>query len=56
MTANPNWPKIQDALMKNDNGNPLQTAADWPDIVACVFKIKKNTFLKEVREGLFGPV
>ncbi len=56
MTANPNWPEIQDALMKDDNGNPVQTAADWPNIVAHVFEIKKNALVKEVQEGLFNPV
>src|ERR1700690_354184 len=49
MTANPNWPEIQDALLEingglndNDPNNPHkhQTASDRPDIVARVFSKK----------------
>ena len=36
MTANPNWPEITDALLKD------QTPADRPDIVTCVFNLKKD--------------
>lgn len=59
MTANPNWPEIQEALLKDEGDNPngkKQTAADRPDIVARVFQLKKEAVLKEIREGLFGKV
>ena len=34
MTANPNWPEIQNALLYN------QTASDHPDLVVWVFYAK----------------
>jgi hypothetical protein len=49
MTANPNWPEIQTALL------PGQTAADRPDLVARVFKQKKNDLINQIyKEGVFG--
>lgn len=57
MTANPNWPEIQEALLKEENETgKKQTAADRPDIVARVFQLKKEALLKEIRDGLFGGV
>ena len=64
MTANPNWPEIQQALLEldgpvnNDPNNPLkrQTAVDRPDIVAHVFNQKKNALLEEIKNGLFGTL
>ena len=59
MMANPNWPEIQETLLKDEGNNPTgkkQTAADQPDIVAWVFELKKEALLKEIREGLFGKV
>jgi hypothetical protein len=48
MTANPNWPEIQDALLEEELPEPgsnacrrKQTASDRPDIVARVFEQKK---------------
>src|ERR1700723_1635085 len=62
MTANPNWPEVQEALLKLDpDPDPRvkrrkQTAADRPDIVARVFHEKKQALLKEIEDGLFGDV
>ena len=59
MTANPNWPEIQDALLQEELPDPnfnahrrKQTAYDRPDIVACVFEQKKNALLKDIRVHL----
>jgi hypothetical protein len=61
MTANPNWPEIQDALLEEDLQDPRSTgnrrkqkAHDRPDIVARVFEQKKNAVIKEVKAGIFG--
>ena len=63
MTANPNWPEIQDALLREqppaDESAPQgrkQTAADRPDIVARVFEQKKKALIQEIKSGLFGKV
>jgi len=63
MTANPNWPEIQDALLQEELPDPnsnarrkKQTAYDRPDIVARVFEQKKNALLKDIRGGVFGKV
>ena len=49
MTANPKWPEITRELL------PGQTAADRPDLVARVFRMKMNALLHEIRkEGIFG--
>src|SRR5713101_6951206 len=55
MTANPNWPEVQESLLKYEDGSS-QTAADHPDVVACVFELKKKALLAEVKAGLFGEV
>ncbi|EGO01507.1 hypothetical protein SERLA73DRAFT_70687 [Serpula lacrymans var. lacrymans S7.3] len=61
MTANTNWPEIQEALLEYHNAGEVdddpdmparkQTAADRPDIVARVFYQKKKALLKEVKDG-----
>ena len=63
MTANPNWPEIQEQLLSEVPPPPgarhrqrKQKASDRPDIVARVFEMKKNQLLKEIKEGLFGRV
>lgn len=48
MTADANSPEIKDALL------PGQTAADRPDLVACVFREKVWILLKAVKDGAFG--
>ena len=49
MIANPNWPKISDALL------PHQKVIDRPDLVARVFELKRNFFIKETkRKNIFG--
>lgn len=49
MTTNPNWPEIVRELL------PDQTAADRPDIVARVFRLKLQRMWKEIMKGhIFG--
>jgi hypothetical protein len=51
-TCNPKWEEIADAL----RFEPGQTAADRPDIVSRVFKMKLDTLYTEVKDGsAFGP-
>ena len=63
MTANPNWPEIQEQLLWEVDPAPganyqrrRQKASDHPDIVARVFELKKNALLKEIKEGIFGKM
>src|SRR5882762_8566521 len=56
MTANPNWPDIQAALLQYHDGSH-QAASDRPDIVARVFDQKKDALLHDIIKGrLFGEV
>ena len=51
MTANPAWPEIKAALREHE------TAANRPDLVARVFRIKLNVLLnKLLREHVLGVV
>ena len=51
MTCNPNWPEIQSELLQG------QTPQDRPDIVARVFKLKKDQLINDcVHGGIFGEV
>ena len=45
MTCNPNWKEIQDQLLEG------QTAQDRPDIVARVFKLKKDQLMQDLKSG-----
>ena len=64
MTANPQWPEIQDNLLLEVPPQPganhqrrKQKACDRPDIVAHVFELKKNELLKDIKKnGIFGKV
>ncbi|RDX46067.1 hypothetical protein OH76DRAFT_1330930, partial [Lentinus brumalis] len=58
MTANPNWPKVQAALLDLAGGDHArkQDAADRPDIVARVFHLKKQALLKVIKDGFFGEL
>jgi hypothetical protein len=63
ITANPNWPEIQDALLEEELPDPTsntcrrkQIASDRPDIVAHVFEQKKNALLKDIRGGALSKV
>ena len=63
MTANPNWPEIQEQLLQEapppagaNYRRRRQRPCDRPDIVARVFELKKKELLKEVKNGLFGKV
>ena len=51
ITANPNWPEIQGQAKIIIEGD-----RNCPDIVACVFELKKNARLKELKDGMFGRV
>ena len=49
MTANPQWKEIQDYL------KPDQTAFDRPELVARVFKLKKQQLIREIHaQSIFG--
>ena len=49
MTFNPLWPEIQERL------RPGETALDRPDLVARVFKLKKQQLIKDITsENIFG--
>ncbi len=49
MTANPKWPEITRELL------PGQNAADRPDLVARVFRMKQKALLQEIaKNGIFG--
>jgi hypothetical protein len=49
VTCNPKWPEITRELLAG------QTAADRPDLVACVFEMKKNAILEDIyKNGIFG--
>ena len=64
MTANPNWPGIQEQLLwevpPNAGANHQrrkQKASVRPDIVTRVFELKKNELLKDVvKHGVLGKV
>ena len=49
MTCNPNWPEIKNNL------KPGETIQNRPDLVARVFKLKKEQFLDDIIKGkIFG--
>ena len=49
ITCNPNWPEITRELL------PGQTAADRPDLIARVFKMKKDAIIDDIyKNGIFG--
>ena len=51
MTCNPNWPEIKAGLMEG------QTAQDRPDLVARVFKLKKDQLMHDLITGqILGKV
>ena len=51
MTCNPKWSEITDHLLDGE------TAQDRPDIVARVFKLKKDQLMNDLRTGkLLGTV
>lgn len=50
MTCNPNWEEISAELLPN------QKAADRPDIVARVFKLKLEQLIHEIKKGLLGKI
>ena len=51
MTCNPQWPEITTELLEG------QTAQDRPDIVARVFKLKKDQLIQDlVKNGVLGKI
>ncbi|KAF7336005.1 ATP-dependent DNA helicase [Mycena sanguinolenta] len=49
VTANPQWAEIIRALF------PGQTSYDRPDLVACIFQLKKKSIIAEIyKDGIFG--
>ena len=49
MTANPNWPKITRELL------PTQSSYDRPDLITCVFKLKKQELIDDIyKRHIFG--
>ena len=61
MTANPNWPEIQDQLLWEVHPAPdahhqrrKQHPSDRPDIIARVFDLKRKAALKDIEGGVFG--
>ena len=51
MTTNPDWDEIQEQL------KPRETALDRPDIVARVFKLKKQQLIRDIeKEMIFGKI
>jgi Helitron helicase-like domain at N-terminus len=48
-TANPNWEEIQAELLTDDQGVPMQTWRDRPDLVARVFKLKYDAMMEELK-------
>ena len=61
MTANPKWPEINQNLLRDEAADHqgtihCQEPSDRPDIVARVFEQKKESLLKEIKQGLFGSI
>lgn len=51
MTCNPQWPEITRELLSG------QSPSDRPDLVACVFDMKKKALIKDIyKKGVFGQV
>ena len=49
MTANPQWPEIQQELL------PGQDPSDRPDLIAQVFRLKRDALLDDIiKNGIFG--
>ena len=49
MTTNPRWKEIEDELLLG------QTSYDHPDLVACVFQMKKDALIDYInKHGIFG--
>jgi hypothetical protein len=49
-TYNPKWKKITDALL------PGQTTKDCLELVTCVFNLKLNALLKDIKDSVIGNV
>jgi len=49
-TCNPKWKEITDALLLG------HIAKDRPKLVTCVFNLKLDTFLRDIKDGVLGNV
>jgi hypothetical protein len=49
-TCNPKWKEITNAFLSR------QTAKDRPKLVTCVFNLKLNALLKDIKDGVLGDV
>jgi hypothetical protein len=49
-TCNPKWKAITHALLLG------QTAKDHPELVTCVFNLKLDALLKDIKDGVLGNV
>jgi len=49
-TCNPKWKEITDALF------PGQIAKDRPELVTCVFNLKFDALLKDIKDGVLSNV
>jgi hypothetical protein len=49
-TCNLKWKEITDTLL------PWQNAKDRPELVTCVFNLKLNALLKDIKDGVLGNV
>ena len=54
-TTNPEWEEITRELLNDENGRPMQTWRNRPDLVSRVFNLKLKEMLRELRHGnIFG--
>jgi hypothetical protein len=54
-TTNPDWIEITREFLTDENGIPMQTWRDRPDLVARVFLLKLDAMLHELRhDNIFG--
>jgi hypothetical protein len=49
-TCNPKWKEITDTLL------PKQYAKDHPELVTCVFNLKLDALLKDIKDNVLGNV
>jgi hypothetical protein len=49
-TCNPKWKEITDAIFSG------QTAKDRPKLITCVFNLKLDALLKDIKDGVLGNV
>ena len=50
-TTNPHWEEISPELLADEHGIRTQSWRNRPDLVSCVFKLKLNVMLQELRQN-----